>query len=609
MSTNHNRIRVADLETNQPNKILKTNQNGELEFSDVNNLQEENYNALDCTTEGKSLDARQGKVLKDMIDNKTVNLASDAETQINTAVSEDSKVISRAKLFNWWQWIKSQTQTISGAWNFTNKVNFAPATTTSPSLIIPNGTLTTIPQNGAIERDSNGQLWETHGGIRSKIGFGKSDIELKGEFENNALAMASNLKVGDYYSTPLGGATGISFVAVVRNTPGCMYLSFSDLDEATASLGINDKNSIVDWNSYFESKNSAIFKSVQIDHNSAAFYGIDNKFITEIRLSNTQLENFYMYDLEYLTELDLSDNNLTHFDTSNLSQILNDLILSNNNINAFNLSKPLPNSLKKLYLNGNQLTEFLPNYDLPDSITDLNLEGNSIELIEDNVHMPLNLKTLNLNNNLLGKFQIDIPENLETLLLSGNKLSDFETDAVQHKNLRLLDLSNNEYSRFDPMYGLPDEIEVLKLSHNGMSDFDPQSLPVRLKRLELNDNNIEIFDPLHFAEYLKVLMLQNNKIINFNPKNLNDNLSELILSNNKIVNFKPEWLPSELVVLSLENNPTTTTSWNTNIDWCESRYENGILYAGNTAGSINGTKTESLLKELNWTTLKTPYSL
>lgn len=254
MSTNHNRIRVADLEKNQPNKILKTNENGELEFSDANalltdtdnvklsgnqiirgekvfsntngnaslnatvslsgasatnfssvndgfalyvagfnnkkeiakimaidgsatvlnlynqksatgdflkavdannntvtkidkdgivtaksfvktggtneqflmadgsvksgNLQAESYNALDCTTEGKTLDARQGKVLKDMIDNKTINFASDAETQINTAISEDSKVVSRSKLFNWWQWVKSQVTIITGNWTF-----------------------------------------------------------------------------------------------------------------------------------------------------------------------------------------------------------------------------------------------------------------------------------------------------------------------------------------------------------------------------------------------------------------------------------------------------------------------------------------------------------
>ncbi|WP_369012556.1 hypothetical protein [Flavobacterium anhuiense] len=247
MSTNHNRIRVADLEKNQPNKILKTNQNGELEFSDANNLQVESYNALDCIVEGKTLDARQGKVLKDMIDNKTVNLASDAETQINIAVSEDSKVVSRSKLFNWWQWVKSQTLTITGVWNFSkglktetsrdgytwtsqmtnysffvcentpyhyseieisangirkkqdnmqsfigfgtitqdNLVNIpnqsgtlalkndfvktAVGTTETPSLIIPNGKLTTVPQNGAIERDAQGDLYHVVNGVRYKI--------------------------------------------------------------------------------------------------------------------------------------------------------------------------------------------------------------------------------------------------------------------------------------------------------------------------------------------------------------------------------------------------------------------------------------------------------
>ncbi|WP_431241137.1 hypothetical protein ACQ9BO_13500 [Flavobacterium sp. P21] len=79
MSTDHNRIKVADLEKNQPNKILKTNQNGELEFSDAT-IQVENYNALDYTTEGKALDARQGKVLKEMIDNiKSPNNLSTTE--------------------------------------------------------------------------------------------------------------------------------------------------------------------------------------------------------------------------------------------------------------------------------------------------------------------------------------------------------------------------------------------------------------------------------------------------------------------------------------------------------------------------------------------------
>lgn len=81
MNTNHNRIKVADLEQNEPDKILKTNDKGELEFIDSKQIQYENYNALDCTIEGKALDARQGKVLKDMIDNKdSASLINDLTT-------------------------------------------------------------------------------------------------------------------------------------------------------------------------------------------------------------------------------------------------------------------------------------------------------------------------------------------------------------------------------------------------------------------------------------------------------------------------------------------------------------------------------------------------
>ncbi|MHC0445873.1 tail fiber domain-containing protein [Flavobacterium sp. 3-218] len=74
MDTNHNRIKVADLEKNDPNKILMTNTNGELEFSSINDI---SYNSLDYIVPGKALDARQGKVLKDLIDHANDLLASD----------------------------------------------------------------------------------------------------------------------------------------------------------------------------------------------------------------------------------------------------------------------------------------------------------------------------------------------------------------------------------------------------------------------------------------------------------------------------------------------------------------------------------------------------
>jgi hypothetical protein len=71
MNTNHNRIKVSDLETDDPDKILATNSKGELEFIATKNIKVDSYNALDYDQEGKALDARQGKILKDLVNNKT----------------------------------------------------------------------------------------------------------------------------------------------------------------------------------------------------------------------------------------------------------------------------------------------------------------------------------------------------------------------------------------------------------------------------------------------------------------------------------------------------------------------------------------------------------
>ena len=79
------------------------------------------------------------------------------------------KFLSVKGVENFWTWIKTQSQTINGAWNFNNVVNFFAGTATTPSIIIPNGALTTTPQNGAVERDNNGVLWETHLGVRNKL--------------------------------------------------------------------------------------------------------------------------------------------------------------------------------------------------------------------------------------------------------------------------------------------------------------------------------------------------------------------------------------------------------------------------------------------------------
>ncbi|WP_035644753.1 hypothetical protein [Flavobacterium sp. ASV13] len=100
MSTDHNRIKVADLEKNQQNKILVTNENGELEFQDIKNIKSENYNALDYTTEGKALDARQGKVLKDLIDTKSEDKSNKTD-DIETNKTSSVKYTSAKSVVDW----------------------------------------------------------------------------------------------------------------------------------------------------------------------------------------------------------------------------------------------------------------------------------------------------------------------------------------------------------------------------------------------------------------------------------------------------------------------------------------------------------------------------
>lgn len=93
MNTNHNRIKVSDLETNQSNKILTTNSEGEIEFSEINNIKVDSYNGLDYSQEGKALDARQGKILNDKKIDKALG-TSNANKLLGTDENGNLKLYS-----------------------------------------------------------------------------------------------------------------------------------------------------------------------------------------------------------------------------------------------------------------------------------------------------------------------------------------------------------------------------------------------------------------------------------------------------------------------------------------------------------------------------------
>jgi hypothetical protein len=180
LSHKHGITDIEDLESTLNEKALLSHKHGITDIEDLESTLNEkallshkheisDIQGLESTLNEKALLSHKHEItdiegLKDQLSTKlTATLATDAETQIDTNVSEDNKIISRLKLFNWWEWIKKQPLTLS------NKLTLTSGNATTPALIIPNGVLTTVEKNGAIERDENGVLWETHGGVRYEI--------------------------------------------------------------------------------------------------------------------------------------------------------------------------------------------------------------------------------------------------------------------------------------------------------------------------------------------------------------------------------------------------------------------------------------------------------
>lgn len=95
----------------------------------------------DLTTGGvtKALTAEMGKFLDQI--KLTATLATDAETQIMAVVPEDNKVVSRSKLFNWWENIKATAQTISHPWIFSDSIMAKAATFENVKISSLKGTL------------------------------------------------------------------------------------------------------------------------------------------------------------------------------------------------------------------------------------------------------------------------------------------------------------------------------------------------------------------------------------------------------------------------------------------------------------------------------------
>ncbi|WP_337966817.1 hypothetical protein [uncultured Flavobacterium sp.] len=486
-------------------------------------------------------------------------------------------------------------------------------------------------------------------------------FKLKGEYKNNDEAIANGLSIGDYYTIPISSNDQASYIAVVKKTSPSLRLFFDDIDSRMSFLGIADKNSVENWNTFFANRQSMnwytiVLTSVRVSGNSILLnidytsplidlkemqlinLEINNlDTISELNLAKNQLSNIpaSILALANLTSLNLSENLFTNFDYI-LPPKLTSLNLSTNKIVSFDPSNPLPQELINLDLYQNQLAAFDPiNHPLPSTLQTLLLRQNNLNVFDPvNYPLPPNLQYLFLDYNNLAVFDpvnFALPNGLLWLILDYNKLTVFDPiNFTLPNSITFLGLGNNRLTSFNPTNALPSNLNYLHMDNNQISSFDPvHALPSGLTSLALQSNNLSIFNPknhllpntinslligqniqittidLPWPTSLETLAISNLGITSFDPINaLPEGLLYLNISTNEYMPvFNPvnHSLPKTLKTIFLLSHYLTLESLNNETDWISSLPDNGQLYVLYGANSITDTTTETLFLAKNWT--------
>lgn len=275
MSTNHNRIKVVDLETNHPNKILKTNLDGELEFSDVENnfqpnLTDENFGAfqnslqtvntitgtdkmpfligslarmmtwanfksLFKTVGGNSIFG-SGNIATPDMDTTTTQTVSGVKTFLNL-------MLGLRNAANTFTSFIASTATASRTWTFPDKSGIVAMTSDLPTNIIATGTQNYVPKynNSGGTQIGNSRIQDDGAciGIEStnktlskditlgnqnnrEIGIEESTNTTKGRDLTLSAGRAINYAPTDF--NPYTATTGLYALTVWADPNGDMYL-------------------------------------------------------------------------------------------------------------------------------------------------------------------------------------------------------------------------------------------------------------------------------------------------------------------------------------------------------------------------------------------------
>jgi len=390
-----------------------------------------------------------------------------------------------------------------------------------------------------------------------KIATGNPEVLEVGDMVQGII---DNKKIEAIYSggsiTALTSFDIINYIDLVSVSN--LTLSFSNIDNTMANLGIDDKNSINDWNAFFSARTMS-FDSVEIAGNSALF------------TKNGYIDTMNFYGME-ITEIEL--------------EAFDDLVyltLDNNQLTEFNPSLPLPDSLISLSINQNQIKVFNPTLPLP-NLNSLSLGDNELTEFDPSIALPSTLTNLTLGNNQLTEFNpsLALPNSIQSLTLVYNELTNFDPSIALPSSLIALELTGNNINDFNPSLALPNSLMLLYLSDNGIINFDPSiALPSSLTGLELSQNDINIFNPTNNALPTTITGIN----LNYNP----------------LQYFNPTSPLPSLTALNLINTHINTSGWNDETDYISNLPNNGVINSTNSSETIIGTTTESLLQAKGWT--------
>ena len=160
----------------------------------------------------------------------------------------------------------------------------------------------------------------------------------------------------------------------------------------------------------------------------------NNTNLINLYLENNNISNVDLSHNTQLSQIDINNNNLTSIDVSNNTSLII-LSLNDNNLNSINVSNNI--YLQVLFLDNNNLSSIDLSNNL--QLDSLSIKNNNLNNIDLSNHS--GLASLYLDDNNLTYIDVRNSQNLMYLGLANNNLNSL--DISNHLHLGLLDFDNN----------------------------------------------------------------------------------------------------------------------------------------------------------------------